>query len=65
MLTTSGEPKPWSVEEVNVWLKKVRKEIDNPGYHCYQKARRVWARKPFEILRGLKKGGNQKMEVVE
>lgn len=49
LLTTSGAPKPWSVEEVNVWLEKVRKEIDNPSYHCYQKARRVWARKPFEV----------------
>ncbi|KAJ5772570.1 hypothetical protein N7520_003099 [Penicillium odoratum] len=26
----------------------MRAELKNPHYHGYQRARRVWARKPFE-----------------
>lgn len=47
MLTHFGQPQPWSIEKVQVWLAKVRNEI-NAGYHIYQKARRVYAQKPFD-----------------
>ncbi|KAJ5178538.1 uncharacterized protein N7500_001237 [Penicillium coprophilum] len=47
LLTHFGAPHPWSKDEVTVYLAKVRSEIKNPRYHLYQKARRVWARKPF------------------
>ena len=49
MLTGSqfGKPKPWSTEQVQVYLAKIRKEVDS-GWHIYQRARRVWAQKPFD-----------------
>ncbi|OQE00705.1 hypothetical protein PENVUL_c047G01343 [Penicillium vulpinum] len=47
LLTHFGSPSPWSKDEVTVYLAKVRSEIKNPRYHLYQRARRVWARKPF------------------
>ncbi|KAK4867100.1 hypothetical protein LT330_007841 [Penicillium expansum] len=47
LLTSFGEPHPWSKDEVTVYLAKVRSELKNPRYHIYHRARRVWARKPF------------------
>ncbi|KAI1839103.1 hypothetical protein DTO006G1_757 [Penicillium roqueforti] len=47
LLTHFGAPHPWSKDEVTVFLAKVRSELKNPKYHIYQRARRVWARKPF------------------
>lgn len=47
LLTTYGEPKPWTPEEVTVFLAKVNQELD-AGYHIYHKARRVWAQKPYD-----------------
>ncbi len=47
MLTKYGAPTPWRYEEAQVYLAKVRNELD-AGYHCYQKAKRVWAQKPFD-----------------
>ncbi|CAG8027782.1 unnamed protein product [Penicillium nalgiovense] len=47
LLTHFGAPHPWSKDEVTVYLAKIRSEIKNPRYHIYQRARRVWARKPF------------------
>ena len=47
MLTHFGQPQPWSIDQVQVWLANVRNEI-NAGYHIYQKARRVYAQKPFD-----------------
>ena len=44
-LTTWVEPR-YSKEEVQVYLGKLRLEID-AGWHIYQKARRVWVHKPF------------------
>ncbi|KAJ5649334.1 uncharacterized protein N7484_003057 [Penicillium longicatenatum] len=46
LMTRYGEPAPWSMEEVVVYTAEVRKEISNPQNHCYQRARRIWARKP-------------------
>ncbi|KAJ5642917.1 uncharacterized protein N7484_005424 [Penicillium longicatenatum] len=40
-------PTPWSPEEVQVYNARMRKELLNPRHHAYQRARRVWARKPF------------------
>ena len=39
LLTRFGQPVPWSLEEAQVLLAKMRTEID-AGYHIYQKARR-------------------------
>ena len=47
LLTHFGTPQPWTQEEVMVFTAKVRKEIDS-GYHIYNKARRVWAQKPYD-----------------
>ena len=47
LLTKFGDPQPWSAEEVQVFLAKVRKEMEK-GYHCYLTFKRVWARKPLE-----------------
>ncbi|KAJ5557369.1 hypothetical protein N7513_002958 [Penicillium frequentans] len=48
LLTKFGPPQPWTKEEVVVYVAKMRAELRNPYYHGYQRARRVWARKPFE-----------------
>lgn len=37
-LTKWGTPKPWTKEEVQVLVAKVRTEIQNPRYHTYQTA---------------------------
>ncbi|KAI3066085.1 hypothetical protein CBS147339_8909 [Penicillium roqueforti] len=46
LLTKFGAPSPWSKEEVQVYLSKVRAELRNPRTHAYEYARRVWGRKP-------------------
>ncbi|KAJ5457507.1 hypothetical protein N7475_008895 [Penicillium sp. IBT 31633x] len=46
LLTKWGLPTPWTKEEVQVLLAKVRKEVQNPHYHIWQHATRVWGRKP-------------------
>ncbi|KAJ5097856.1 hypothetical protein N7532_004857 [Penicillium argentinense] len=46
LLTKYGSPEPWTKEEVHVYVAKMRKELKDPSYHTYQRARRVWARKP-------------------
>ena len=35
LLTKYGLPTPWSAEEVQVYVAKVRNEISNPSLHCY------------------------------
>lgn len=47
LLTKHGSPTPWSAEEVQVYVAKVRNEISNPNLHCYHFTRRVWAQKPL------------------
>ncbi|KGO75622.1 hypothetical protein PITC_050520 [Penicillium italicum] len=47
LLCKFGAPKPWSKDEVIVYVAKLRAELKNPRYHIYERARRVWARKPF------------------
>ncbi|CAG7962766.1 unnamed protein product [Penicillium nalgiovense] len=46
LLTKFGAPSPWSTEEVQVYLSKVRAELRNSRTHAYEPCRRVWARKP-------------------
>lgn len=48
MLTKFGAPKPWSVEEVKKYVERAKVDLNNPKYHVYNKARRVWAMKPFD-----------------
>ncbi|KAJ5556760.1 hypothetical protein N7494_000675 [Penicillium frequentans] len=48
LLTHFGEPEPWTKEEVQVYLAKVRAELKNPHIHAYNWINRVWARKPTE-----------------
>ncbi|CAG8333113.1 unnamed protein product [Penicillium salamii] len=48
LLTKFGAPSPWSSDEVQVYLTKVRSELRNPHVHAFEYARRVWARKPTE-----------------
>lgn len=38
LLTKYGEPKPWSKEEVMVYVAKVKNELANPRHHVYHKA---------------------------
>ena len=40
LMTTYGEPKPWSQEEVQVYLDKARKQIADPRIHHYVLKRR-------------------------
>lgn len=35
LLTHFGEPEPWTKEEVQVYLAKVRAELKNPHIHAY------------------------------
>ncbi|KAJ6133723.1 hypothetical protein N7523_000045 [Penicillium sp. IBT 18751x] len=55
LLTKFGAPEPWTQDEVLVYVARLRKELKNPRFHLYQRARRVWARKPFpgEIERSV------------
>ena len=46
ILTKYDEPEPWTPEEVKVFVKKARKEFEEPGLHCYLSKRRVWSMKP-------------------
>ncbi|KAJ5780796.1 hypothetical protein N7457_005956 [Penicillium paradoxum] len=48
LLTKFGAPTPWTNDEVQIYLTKVRAELKNPRTHAYEYARRVWARKPTE-----------------
>ncbi|KAJ6112317.1 hypothetical protein N7523_008378 [Penicillium sp. IBT 18751x] len=48
LLTHFGEPVPWTKDEVQVYLAKVRLELKNPHTHGWNYGRRVWARKPTE-----------------
>ena len=47
LLTIYGEPEPWSPEEVQVFLAKVREEY-NSGWHMYLKIKWVWGMKQFD-----------------
>ena len=42
-----GAPSPRSPNEIEVWVAKLRNEIDQ-GYHIYNDNKRVWAQKPFD-----------------
>lgn len=46
LLTHFGEPRPWSAEEVRVWVENVNREMD-AGHRIYAKVRRVWGQKPL------------------
>ena len=50
LLTKFGMPTPCALEEVQVWLAKVREDLNN-GYRVYQNYRRIWAQKPVEALK--------------
>lgn len=47
LLTKYGAPKPWSPEEVHVYVAQARNEL-KAGYHIYQDVKRVWAQKPLD-----------------
>lgn len=47
LLTKYGDPQPWTREEVLVYVAQMRKALTNPRFHAYQRAKRIWARKPF------------------
>lgn len=49
LLTNFGEPEPWLPVEVQVYLAKVRKEIENSKYHTYINMRRVWGKLSLEL----------------
>lgn len=46
LLTKFGAPTPWPPEQVQAYVGKIRTELKSPHVHAYQRARRVWARKP-------------------
>lgn len=45
-------PKPWSPEEVQIYLAKIRKEMNDPTIHSYLIVKRVWAQKPVDTDAG-------------
>lgn len=47
VLTKFGEPEPWSPEEAQVFLAKVKNELNDPRLHFYVWKRRVWGMKPL------------------
>ncbi|KAJ5350321.1 hypothetical protein N7541_008048 [Penicillium brevicompactum] len=47
LLTKFGSPEPWTKEQVQVYVARMRTELKKSHCHVYQRARRVWARKPF------------------
>ena len=46
LLTKFGSPTPWSAEEVQVYLSKLRAEVEDRRVHAYYLKRRVWGQKP-------------------
>lgn len=46
-LTRFRKPTPWTPDEVQVYLAKVRQEINAPRLHAYYERKRVWAQKPL------------------
>ncbi|GAB1735556.1 hypothetical protein NU219Hw_g4134t1 [Hortaea werneckii] len=46
LLTKFGAPKPWTADEVRVYVAKVRRELMNGRLHIWHYTRRVWAQKP-------------------
>jgi hypothetical protein len=38
LFTKFGDPVPWSMEEVQVYVAKLRKELSNPRFHIYHLA---------------------------
>ncbi|KAJ5636924.1 uncharacterized protein N7484_010237 [Penicillium longicatenatum] len=54
LLTKFGAPRPWPREQVVAYVSKIRTELRSGQVHSYQRARRVWARKP---------GGNADMKI--
>ncbi|KGO40325.1 hypothetical protein PEX1_062550 [Penicillium expansum] len=63
LLTHFGEPEPWTKEEVQVYLAKVRKELSNPHIHAYEPGTRVWARKPTKEELEVKKEKEAKIKI--
>lgn len=47
LLTKYGDPTPWSKDEVLVYVAQMRKALKNPRIHAYQRAKRIWAKKPL------------------
>lgn len=48
LLTTFGEPEPWTPEQVQLMLMQVRKQLDGRTRHSYTAIKRIWAQKPFD-----------------
>ncbi|KAF2766154.1 S-adenosyl-L-methionine-dependent methyltransferase [Teratosphaeria nubilosa] len=48
LLTKFGAPKPWTADEVRVYVAKVRQELQDRKLHIYHLTRRVWAQKPYD-----------------
>lgn len=48
LLTHYGDPTPWSPEEVQVYVAKIKQEMNDHSIHSYHRFRRVWAQKPYD-----------------
>lgn len=48
LLTTFGEPEPWSPQHLQVLFAMVRNEMQAPGVYAYSYKRKVWAQKPHD-----------------
>lgn len=48
VLTKLGKLEPWSVEKVQVFLARVKREMETPGVHAYLFKRRAWGQKPCD-----------------
>ncbi|CEJ59596.1 hypothetical protein PMG11_08215 [Penicillium brasilianum] len=49
LLTKFGAPTPWTADEVQIYLAKVRVELKDPRIHGWHYGRKIWARKPSEV----------------
>lgn len=48
LLTHYGIPEPWTKPQVDAFLDRMRRELDNPKNHIYSYVNRVWAQKPLD-----------------
>lgn len=53
-MTRFGHPKPWTVDEVQTYVVKLKADMNNPQYHLYQNVKRVWCQKPYDTKKAVR-----------
>lgn len=51
MFTTDGDPDEMAPEEVQLYLAKIRRDLEQKRWHPYVLNKRAWAQKPFDALK--------------